>query len=508
MNIGNKIFFQVLALATLISCTEIESNINIAEAEQLSLEAWVEDVNAELISAGATEKQVFSSFVDGMYSLEIQEGTGSNIEFGDWVWIDYQGVDLSGDVEGGKYVNADIYANNDKTIAETIINTNLYSIGRVFYGPKLVRVAEGDLNLTRGQFVTLKDMKIGEERQIIMPSNMAYMDYGSKFSGGYEGGVVIGPNKPAIMTMTTKWKTQDIETYESELVWKYAHGKLGKTNKIDTIARNLYASITYMTIEREKKNDFLFLKAEAKKDNVLLNSNSVKEYGFEYRATTDSEWIKCTTLTGNGAQFEVEMPLEMFVPKLGVTSKDYVFRSYVILNELNDGLRLTSIFEYNSTDDFDDPDPDADADADAEPEENINIVSSYNGFNFNFEGYFIDVDNGVYKEDQTNAFLFDTSNKELAMEKWGEVILGEPLAYSSELVDAFQLIVESEKLTYGSSFTMVFTSKYGYGSETKQGKYSESGVISTTIQPHTPLVFNVQILDKVIPVVEEEEEEE
>jgi len=238
---------------------------------------------------------------------------------------------------------------------------------------------------------------------------------------------------------------------------------------------------------------YLILNVKLNKTGALLPLDSVDEYGYEFGllSVPSSEWTKVIFLEEGVTEFKVDIKFLKFT-----SSKDYIIRPYAILK---DGVRLSSLYEYNSTDD-----PNTVPDLE---DKDINLASSYDGFSMNFAGSFIQVDDlGKYVPLQEGAFLFDTNNEELAFSTWDEVIVGSPLAYSSsDLITAFSTIADSEKLTYGSSFTMVFTSKYGYGSEGKLGEYSESGVISTTIQPYTPLVFNVQILDKKILVVEDKE---
>ena len=112
----------------------------------------------------------------------------------------------------------------------------------------------------------------------------------------------------------------------------------------------------------------------------------------------------------------------------------------------------------------------------------------------------IDVDSSFYYKfvvKTLDGFTVDTNYPDTALVEWNHDIIGALKEYTAhtEQVEAFKTIISTDTLRSGCKFTMVFTSKYGYGYQGTQ-ILDDSEVGQTLIQPYTPLVYSVVIVAK------------
>ena len=225
-----KTLFLSLFVVAMFSCAETTSEKpNIVE--QASVDEWVK-----------LNRPNAKKFKDGMYisTLKEAEAGAEGINDGSWILLNYVGSNLQGD----------IYANRYEDVARRIFDQGVFS-PRTHYTPQLVRVVKDSSGVTPGQYEALKTMKVGQEVELIMPSSVAYGDFGSGnamfgFTWGYNGTVVINPNKPAIIRMVAMMSVRSITAYENKNVYDYAKANYaGVESESDTIAPNFYAEIDY-----------------------------------------------------------------------------------------------------------------------------------------------------------------------------------------------------------------------------------------------------------------------
>ena len=229
-----KYTIKALLLSTLIfalsSCADTMSE-EPSNAEQTSLDEWVK-----------LNKPNAKVFKDGMYITTIVEAEdgAQEIKDGSWVLLNYVGYNM----------DQNVYANRYEDIAKRILSNSEYS-PRTHYSPQLVRIVKDSSGITPGQYEALKTMKVGQEVELIMPSNVAYGDFGSGnnlfgFNLGYNGNVVVNRNTPAIINMVAVISVRDINAYENIKVFEYAKANFKDVvSEADTIAPNFYATIDY-----------------------------------------------------------------------------------------------------------------------------------------------------------------------------------------------------------------------------------------------------------------------